>query len=49
MSQDSSGRVGGVERTVHLAEDFKWFLSNECKKIRGTLITLEQYTQSDLL
>lgn len=35
ITQDSYGTVGEPEKEIHLAEDLHWFLSDECKKIRG--------------
>lgn len=37
ITQDSCGSVGGQEKTISLVEEFAWFLSDECKKIRGIL------------
>ena len=35
VTQDSYGEVGEPEKEIHLAEDLQWFLSDECKRIRG--------------
>lgn len=34
ITQDSDGEVGEPEKTIHLSEDFKWFLTDECREIR---------------
>ena len=34
ISQDSDGSFGNPEKTLHLSDSFKWFLSDECKDIR---------------
>ena len=41
--------VGGQEKIICLNDDFKWFLSDECKKIRGVPINPKKPTGSDLL
>jgi len=41
--------VIGDEKELHLSEDFKWFLSDECKKIRGIPLSPKQTTLSDTL
>lgn len=53
ISQSSDGYAGGQEKTLNLSEDFMWFLTDECKAIRG-LPTIpkprvaEQNTLTDL-
>ena len=49
IAQDSYGQVGEPEKTIYLSEDFKWFLSNECKAIRGIPLPPKQSTMTDLL
>jgi len=49
VTQDSYGEVGEPEKTVCLADSFKWFLSDECKKIRGMSIPSINHTASDLI
>lgn len=49
ISQDSSGEVGEPEKTINLSEGFKWFLSDECKTIRGIPLPVRQSTMADLL
>lgn len=39
--QDPEGEVGGAEFKISLRKDFEWFLSDECKKIRG-IATFQQ-------
>ena len=40
VTQDSfDEKVGEPERSRSLADRFKWFLSDECKKIRGISLT----------
>jgi hypothetical protein len=34
--QESQGHVGEPEKTLSLSDDFNWFLSDECKRIRCT-------------
>lgn len=34
-TQESYGDIGEPEKEIHLAEDLRWFLSDECKSIRG--------------
>ena len=41
--------VGGQEKIICLNDDFKWFLSEECKRIRGISSIPEQPTASDSL
>jgi hypothetical protein len=35
MDKDTSGLAGGQEKEIHLADEFKWLLSEECRSIRG--------------
>jgi hypothetical protein len=35
VSQESFGEVGEPEKEIKLAEDHKWFLSDECREMRG--------------
>jgi len=35
LTQDSQGLVGEPEKTLKLKPDFQWFLSDECKELRG--------------
>lgn len=35
LTQDSQGLVGEPEKTLKLKSDFQWFLSDECKLLRG--------------
>jgi len=35
ITQDSYGMVGEPEKVLHLDKDFNWFLSDECRQIRG--------------
>jgi len=49
INQDSYGEVGGQENILHLAKDFEWFLSDECKEIRDILLPPKQDTPADLL
>lgn len=49
ITQDSYGEVGEPEKTLHLADDFKWFLSDECKAIRNIPLPTKQDTLADLL
>ncbi len=46
--QDSCGEVGEPEKEINLVNSFKWFLDDECKKIRGISIEPKQDTLSDL-
>lgn len=41
-TQENYGEIGGVEKELHLTEDLKWFLSDECKKIRGMPLSPKQ-------
>lgn len=34
LIQDSDGGVGEPEKTIRLSDDFKWFLTDECRNIR---------------
>jgi hypothetical protein len=47
VTQDSFGEIGEPEKTMNLADSFKWFLSDECKKIRG--MSIPSNTVSTLL
>ena len=49
IKQDSYGEVGEPEKTLHLTQNFKWFIGDECKKIRGVPLSPTQNTMSDLL
>jgi len=42
ITQNSDGNVGEPEKTIHLANDFKWFLTDECRAIRGLSPTPQQ-------
>jgi len=42
ITQDSYGEVGEPEKTIHLSDDFKWFLTDECRTIRGLPIIQKQ-------
>jgi hypothetical protein len=35
LTQESQGYVGEPEKTLKLRPDFQWFLSDECKVLRG--------------
>ncbi len=35
MDKDTSGLAGGQEKKIHLSDEFKWLLSEECRSIRG--------------
>lgn len=48
ITQDSYGEIGEPEKTIHLADSFQWFLSDECKKIRGISLPSKR-TLSNLL
>ena len=48
--QDGYGEVGEPEKTIHLSEDFKWFLTDECRAIRVLpLITKPEVVKQDTL
>lgn len=47
INNDSHISVGEPEKTINLFEGFKWFLSDECKAIRGILLP-KQSTTADL-
>lgn len=49
ITQDSYGEVGEPEKTLNLSDSFKWFLSDECKTVRGIPLPLKQDTMADLL
>ncbi len=38
ITQESDGMVGEPEKTVCLSDDFNWFLTEECRNIRGLKI-----------
>lgn len=42
ISQESYGEIGEPEKEIHLAEDLRWFLSDECKRLRGMHLPAEQ-------
>ena len=42
ITQDSYGEVGEPEKTIHLSDDFKWFLTDECRAIRGLPVIQKQ-------
>jgi len=35
ITQDGYGEVGEPEKTITLTDGFKWFLSDECRALRG--------------
>ena len=35
ITKESNGHVGEPEKKIHLSEDLEWFLSDECRAIRG--------------
>ena len=35
IRQESHGAIGEPEKEIHLIDDFKWFLSEECRQIRN--------------
>lgn len=49
LTQISDGFAGEPEKALRLIDGFKWFLSDECKKLRGIEIELKQDTMADLL
>jgi hypothetical protein len=49
ITQDSYGMAGEPEKTIHLFEAFKWFLTDECKSMRGIALPPKQNTLADLL
>ena len=49
INQDNHGEVGEPENILHLAKDFEWFLSDECKEIRGIPLPPKQGTPANLL
>lgn len=49
ITQDSYGEVGEPEKTLCLLKKFDWFLSDECKVIRGIPLPPTQNTLADLL
>ena len=42
ITQDSEGMTGEPEKTIKLSEDFKWFLTDECREIRGLPLASQQ-------
>ena len=46
--KDSDGKTFWQGKIIILSEDFKWFLGNECKKIRGIPVEPKQDTLSEL-
>jgi len=48
IDQKSTGELGEPEKMLILNEDFNWFLSDECKTIRGIPLTIKQDTLADL-
>ncbi len=49
IEQDGFGEVGEPEKTLILKDEFKWFLGDECKVIRGIPLPVKQDTLADLL
>ena len=49
ITQESYGEVGEPEKTLCLVKELEWFLSDECKTIRGIPLPPKQNTQTDLL
>ena len=49
MSAESFDQAGEPEKILHLSDKFKWFLSTECKEIRGVPLSPKQDTMADLL
>jgi len=41
VTQTSTGLVGEPEKAITLSEDFIWFLSDECNRIRGRVVPVE--------
>lgn len=35
IAKESRGGVGQPEEEIHLKKEFEWFISNECREIRG--------------
>lgn len=48
-SKTGKGTFDESEKEIKLSSDLEWFLSDECKKIRGLSLTLNQNTESDSL
>lgn len=48
IRQESTGVVGEPEKTIHLSDDFHWFLTDECKSIRGITLPPKQNTLAGL-
>jgi hypothetical protein len=48
VTQESMGEVGEPEKKLRLSQKFQWFLSDECKRIRGITLAPEQ-VQSTLI
>jgi hypothetical protein len=53
ITDNSYGAVGEPEKEIHLVNDFKWFLTDECRAIRGLppvpqQKVVKQDTQADL-
>lgn len=49
ITQDSYGAVGEPEKTIYLSDAFHWFLTDECKSIRGIPIPPKQNTLTGLV
>ncbi len=49
ITQESRGRVGEPEKELRLKKEFEWFISDECKRIRGQPPPTKQNTMEDLL
>lgn len=49
IKQENYNTVGNSEKIMHLNNDFKWFLSDECKKLQNIPIDPKQSIMSDLL
>ncbi len=47
-TRDSRGNIIWQGKIIDLSSDFDWFLSDECKKLRGISVKPEQDTMSDL-
>lgn len=48
LTDESYGNVGEPEKNLHLIKGFKWFLSDECKKIRGIPLPPKEPKQDTL-
>jgi DNA primase len=44
----NDGEVGNTEKRIVLKPEFNWFMSIECKKLRGVTITEEEQIASDV-